>query len=112
MTNTEKLLELIKENPDLPVIPIVDSEVVADDCCSWWLASFGDVQVDEYCIGNEHVHFKSDDEEDVLGDLPGCKYYKTPDGRDILELNDDEWKELYNSQDWKRAIIVHISLPD
>lgn len=28
---TEKLLKLIQENPDLEIVPIVDSEVVADD---------------------------------------------------------------------------------
>ena len=28
---TEQLLQLIKENPELPVVPMVDGEVVGDD---------------------------------------------------------------------------------
>ena len=31
MTKTEELLELIKENPDLPVVPMVYGEIVGAD---------------------------------------------------------------------------------
>lgn len=30
MTNTEKLLELIKDNPSLPIVPMVDGEIPRD----------------------------------------------------------------------------------
>lgn len=110
---TKELLDLIKANPDLPVIPMVDYEVVCDDCSTYWMGSWGNAQVDEYYIGNERVHFKSDDEESVLGDMKGCEYYKTKDGRDIIDdLTDEEWKELYESIPWKKAIIVYIGTPD
>ena len=110
MNNTEKLLQLIKENPDLPVIPMVNEEVVADDCYSWWMGHWGDSEVTEYYIGKEHVHFKSDDEEDALCDMPGCGYYQTPDGREILDLSDEEWTALYNSLEWIKAIVVYIDV--
>lgn len=34
---TEKFLRLVKENPDLPIIPMVDSTVVADNDYDSWL---------------------------------------------------------------------------
>lgn len=37
MTNTEKFLKLVQENPGLPIVPMVDEEVVADDCSSYWM---------------------------------------------------------------------------
>ena len=37
MTKTEELLKLIKENPDLPVVPMVNDEVVGDDSYRYWL---------------------------------------------------------------------------
>ena len=109
MTNTEKFLKLVQENPDLPIIPMVDEEVVADDCSSYWMGEWGYSEVTEYYIGKERVHFRSDDEEEALGDMVGCKYYETKDGRDILSLSDDEWKELYDSLDWVKAIVVYIT---
>lgn len=109
MNNSEKLLKLVQENPDLPVIPMVDSEVVADDGYQWWMGEWGHSEVTEYYTGREGVHFKSDDEEDVLIDMAGCKYSMTKDGRDVYDLSDDEWNELYNSLEWKRAIVVYIT---
>ena len=32
MTKIQKFLKLISENPDLPIIPMVDHEVVCEDC--------------------------------------------------------------------------------
>ena len=105
---TEQLLKLIKENPDLPVIPMVDYEVCADDCCTWWLGRWGRSEVTEYYLGRERIHFKDDDEESVLGDMVGCEYYRTPDGRDITEISDEEWDALYKEIPWVKAIVVYI----
>ena len=107
--NTKELLKLIKENPDLPVIPMVDSECVADDYSAYWLGSWGRAEVTEYYMGQERVHLKGDDEEDVLADMEGCKYYCTKDGRDITDLSDEEWSELYASIPWIKAIVVYIT---
>ena len=41
MSKAENLLQLIKENPDLPIVPMVDQEIVADDCCTWWIGKWG-----------------------------------------------------------------------
>ena len=110
MNNARQLLDLISEYPDLPIIPMVDQEVVADDCYTWWMGEWGRCEVTEYYIGRERVHFKDDDEEDVLGDLVGCRYYCDPNGNDITELSDKEWDELYQSVPWTKAIVVYIGV--
>ena len=110
MTKTEQFLELVKENPDLPIVPMVDQEVVADDSYSWWLGKFQRSEVTEYYLGHDRIHFKNDDEEDVLGDLADCDYCHAPDGRDIYDLSDEEWAELYKSIPWAKAIIVYIGV--
>ena len=109
MTNTEHFLKLVKENPDLPVVPMVDEQVVADDCSTWWLGEWGQSEVTEYYIGRERIHLKSDDEEEALVDMVGCKYSETKDGRDIYDLSDEEWKALYESLEWVKAIVVYIT---
>lgn len=104
-----ELIKLIQENPDLPIVPMVDSEIVADDCCTYWLGNWGHCKVTEYYMGKEHVHFKDDDEENVLWDLQGCKYGCDPQGRDIYELSDDDWNSLYSSIPWIKCIVVYIT---
>ena len=36
------LLELVKQNPDLPILPMVDSEIVGDDGYCRWMGSWGE----------------------------------------------------------------------
>lgn len=107
--NREELFRLMQAHPDLPIVPMVDSEIVADDCYSWWMGHWGYSALTAIYNGREKVHFKDDDEEDVLADMVGCKYYETQDGRDITELSDEEWNELYASIPWKPCIVVYIT---
>lgn len=106
--NSKELLELIAKYPDLPVIPLVDDEVVGDDSCGWWLGRWGRCEVTKYFVGRERVHLLDDDDEDILNDMPGCQYGMTADGRDIMDLTDDEWNYLLELVPWVDAIVVHI----
>ena len=110
MSNVEQLLNLIKENPELPIVPMVESEIVADDCYSYWVGNWGSANIDEIYMGRESVHIKStEDEEEVLNDIAGCKYGCDPAGRDIYDLTDEEWNKLYESIPWQKAILVYIT---
>ena len=108
-SNTQQLIRLITENPDLQVVPIVDRDVVGDDSYQSWIGSFCHSEITEYYLGRERIHFKDDDEEDVLSDLAGCKYDKNYDGRDIYDLSDEEWEKLYKSVPWNKCIAVYIT---
>ena len=91
------LLKLITENPELPVVPLVDADVVGDDYGSW-IGEWGRAEIKEIYSGRERLHVKDeDDEEDVLCDLVGCRYSCDAEGRDIYDLSDDEWNALYES---------------
>lgn len=111
MSNIEKLLELVKENPDLPIVPMVDGEIAAEDC-GYWMGKWGDCKIEEYYKGEEKIHFKDDDVEEVLCDMVGCHYGCDKNGKDIYELSDEEWDELYQNLPWVKNIIVYIDMPD
>lgn len=107
-TQKERLAELfrlIKENPELPILPMVDSEIVADDFYARWSASWGSAEITDYIIGNERVYFKDeDDQETVLNDCTdGVDYWEAPEN--IVERE-------YNNLPWIRAIVVNIDLPE
>lgn len=110
---TAKLLRLIKENPSLPVVPMVYSEVVADDGYSHWLGSWGDCYVDEYVqielYGESKFCTKGDE-----GEIEEYFADKIIDG-DGKYMSDEEVERLAHEQaealPWKKAIIVYIGLP-
>jgi hypothetical protein len=103
-----EIIKLIEEHPDLPVVPMVRSDVVEDDF-GYWLGEWGRCEVTEYYNGREYIHFRDDDEEDVLKDMVGCKYSHDPQGRDIYDLSDEEWDALYKSIPWTKCIVVYIT---
>jgi hypothetical protein len=103
-----EIIKLIEEHPDLPVVPMVRSDVVEDDF-GYWLGEWGRCEVTECYNGREYIHFRDDDEEDVLNDMVGCKYSHDPQGRDIYDLTDDEWNALYKSIPWIKCIVVYIT---
>lgn len=104
--NRERLFQLMRENPELPVIPLVDAEIPGDDC-GYWLGAWGAAKLDEYLLGSGRVIYKSDDDVfDVLEHfLPGDEY-------DHLLNDESECRKIYDALPWKKAIVVYITTLD
>lgn len=104
----EELFRLMRENPDLPVVPMVDGEILGDDS-GYWLAGWGQARVDEYlvCEHSERVAFKSDG--DVFGTLED---YLSYDDFDKLPDLESECRPIYDALPWEKAIIVYIGAPE
>lgn len=112
-SNIEKLVELVKEYPDLEIVPMVDYEVCASNDFSRWMGSWGTPKIDEFHVPDfdeERIYFKSMDEE-KLGD----KLF------DHLELNNPHWSDEYLQEEtdkrlaeikWEKVIVVNINIPD
>lgn len=108
--NREKLFKLMQENPDLPVVAMVDAEIVAGDDFGRWMGSWGNAQIDEYLIpsnDSEPMMFKSDD--DVFDVLERCL---SQPKFEALPETEEECRPFYDALPWKKAIIVNIDLPD
>ena len=81
MANNERnneLLRIVAENPDLPIVAMVDSDIVCEDY-GRWLASLGKAYVGEYAVYNEKCY---DDRESFTEDYYCC--------------NDTELEEKFN----------------
>ena len=104
----DELFKLINENPELPILPMVDSEIVADDGYARWTGSWGSSEIDEYYITNEKVHFKDADDWEEIADVLSSEF-----GYDVYDgMSDTTAKEVYNNLPWIRAIVVNIDLPE
>lgn len=102
--NTKELLQLIKDNPALPIIPLVSNDVVSDNS-GYWVGEWGNACVDAFlfCPRFQYLAFKSDD--DVWGTLED---YLRDDELERLPESEEECREIYNKLPWTKAIIVKI----
>lgn len=128
----EHLFNLIRENPELPIVPMVDYEVVSEDY-GRWLGSFGYSEVGEYALYddkyfNDREEFKEtylnwNDEElcEKFEYDPAISFYGFDDGRytqEQVEVNQrnekllDEYLDKIADEYFTKAILVNIDLPD
>lgn len=107
--NREELFRLMQENPELPVVAMVNSEIVADDGYSYWRGAFGSVSVGEYFAGDEKLHFREDDDlyevDNALDDYLDTEAYESIE-------TDAEALTAYAELPWIKAIIIYIELPE
>ena len=101
---TRELFELIRDNPDLPIVPFVSYEVVGGDDYTHWVGSWGRSHIIEYI------------EVEMYGDYPEM-VYKDDTERYEEYLLDQGWsdetvQEHINGIEWIKAIAVNIDLPD
>ena len=108
MENLKKLFRLVKENPDLEVIPMVHSECVADEGYSWWLAGVGTPRVDEYYKTDDRVYLKYDF-EDLVEDFMSVKYDELPWSEMYDEEFEIEAEKAVKEYPWIKAIMLPIT---
>lgn len=129
--NIKELLELINENPELPIICMVDSNIVREDY-GRWMALIGYCEVGEYTTYNERVY---DDRKEFMEDYydhndaflcerfeynPRILYSNAQNQytKADIEANKEAEKRLdkylheVTDRAFKKAIIVYIDTPD
>jgi hypothetical protein len=98
----DNLLKLIKENPDLKIIPMVHYDCV-EDGGGYWSARWGEASVDEYYEDDGRIYFKNNDFEDVVN-----KFYEDGYGTYEDDITEEEAEKLVNEVDWVKCIVVYI----
>lgn len=99
----EELLKLMQANPELPVIPCVDGDVVGGDDCYCWLGTWGASGIQEYIIGNERTYYREDDISEMNDPL-----YERYDPELVDNMTEEETRAAYNALPWKKAIFVDV----
>lgn len=110
--NMVKLLELVKENPDLRILPMVEYEVCGGDDFACWAGAFGKAEIEDVWLDEtgERGHFMSDDFDDLVE-------YKKDNFSDeeVAGMTDDEIDALavqkVDALPWEKVIVVRITTP-
>ena len=103
--NVNYLLELIKDNPDLPIVPLVATECVHDDSYGYWLNKWGSAEIDEYYVQDGRFYL-SDDFEELVDEWIDNNF------QEYLDLTQEDLEDLaveeVKKYDWIKAIVVRI----
>ena len=105
--NIKEILKLIDEHPDLPVIPMVGQDIVAD-CTGEWIANFGKAEIKKMCIYGEKVIFR--EEKNAIKTVEALELEGLTEGR-TREESIEKLNGYLDELDWLEAIIVHIETP-
>ena len=105
--NIKHLIHLMDENPDLPVIPMVGQDIVAD-CTGEWVANFGKAEVKKMCIYGENVVFR--EEKNAIKTVEALELEWLTEGR-TREESLEKLNGYLDELEWFEAIIVHIETP-
>ena len=111
MNNFKKILNLINENPELAVIPMINNEVFGSEE-GYWMATFGKCEITECTSvlmnGKERVCLK-DDIEEIKN-----YFYQQIAGNDNLEAAEKIKivSEKLQMLKWNKVIIIYLELPE
>lgn len=128
MSNREELARLILENPELPVLCMVEFEIVAGDDCLRWAASLGECKIREYIyhedgMSDSVIYWREDAEQLVDAMAEDAEEHpelyplgadpRTATARAAAYENARTLARVkVNNLPWKKAIVVNIDLPE
>ncbi len=100
------LFDLIKQNPELPIVPMVNYEIVADDCSMYWMGRWGEARIDSYILRDDRIWYLSYGNEEIFKNL-----FEFP--VDLPKEQEEKFiEDAVSSLPWIKAIIVKIELPN
>lgn len=101
--NFKNLLKLIQENPDLKIVPMVDTEVVANDGFGWWVGFWGKAELGEIYTSDERIYIKDNDYEDLVDE------YIDKSFEDVTDKEIEIAEKAIDKLNWIKVILVHIT---
>ena len=102
---TQELLRLIKENPELEVNPMIATYGIDDDFDTY-LGYMGTPRVDKYYMGNDRVYLYEYDFEDVTEEYKDS--HDKPKNKTWEEW-DDEVDIIVEKFNWIKTITFYVS---
>lgn len=117
-SKVEKLIQLIQQNPDLRILPMVDGELGGSDF-AYYAGSFGHAEVDEVYYSDERIYFRSFDverlEEEAFNRLESYVQMYNDDKQAASSTYyariEEKARQEVNNLEWTKVIVVKIEMP-
>ena len=119
MSETKKFVELVAANPDLPIVAMVDGEIV-EDPGMMWLGSITNVLISDIGLVGDRYYDERYDFMDayyskyseVLAERFGYSNQDSKEIRATAEEAIEEYLEQMADKYMKKAIVIYVREPD
>ena len=115
----QKFLELVAENPELPIVAMVDGEIVEDPGMMWLGSITGALVSDIGLIGTRYYDERYDFMDayyskysETIAEKFGYSNQDPKEVRDAAEARIDEYLEKMADKYMKKAIVIYVREPD
>lgn len=112
MKNTHTLSQLLKENPELEVVPVINKDFYPNDDY-YFLGSLGTARMDWMFKSNlfdeDEVYFKSEDEDVCF--IRICDQLSLEKIDWSQEKIEEEATKIMSNIQWKKVIVLNIDSP-
>lgn len=106
----QTLIDLVKENPELPIMPATHHEVVCSDEHNYWLGEIEKVVVDYFYLAEEFWYVGKENIMEYLSKECNNSTKKLISKDDFDLAMDIKFDELLESGEIKKAIIIYIGV--
>ena len=108
----KKLAKLHEEHSDLPVVTMVDTEVVPSDDYGFWKGNIRNVVIRKYITSrNGEILFYDDKEYENVWDIYDYRYVRDKMPLDVTEEEAEKiLAKLYEKAPWIEAIIIWVGV--
>ncbi len=93
----KNLLNLAQENPELRILPMVDTECVPSDDYGSWVARWDTAEIDSVFVKDERIYRKSDDFEGLVDEV-----------MHDFEFSNEKARSVVEGYEWEKVILVNI----
>lgn len=113
--NITELLKLIEQNPELPIVPMVDGELGGDEW-GYYMGKWGKAEVDEVYHEDERIYFRSTDDDELFDKQVDVIFDdEYPDKKSLTKEEDEivtkKAEKYVENLPWEKVITVKIELP-
>jgi len=112
--NVQFLLDLIEENPEVRIVPLVNSEIAEDDGLASWMGSVGKSEIDYIWDNGERIFFKSQDEEELIEkemDAIENEVQSLDENHPLSKAIGKRAVARVEGYQWEKVIVMWIGLP-
>lgn len=110
--NSQKLIQLIQENPELEVLPLVSPYCVPEEGKHYWVSNWGYSSIEEIYVNREKekIYVKSIDMEELINEKFAIlvENLSAIEFLEISEYWEEEAEKQVNNLPWKKVILVYI----
>jgi len=102
----KNLIKTAKENPELRIVPLVDSECIISNDYNIWVAKWGETEIEEIYEEDDRIYIKSKDCDELI--QKQIEQNNNINDKYDWEKEYKKAEKIIEGYEWQKVIVVNI----